>query len=310
VIAPVHPLVAALAVGSIAVTGAYVVAVLDGAIGSAVAGRGLEPGRAVTGPIRRTALLLLQHRAETERPDRQAWALAPALLAGLAALGVAAVPLGPRLAVADTSTGFVVFAVAVGYVLVAVYLHGWSANSTLPLIGGYRFIAQALSFQMPFLLALLATCLPAESLAVSEIVRAQESMWNVVRQPAGLPLFLIVGAAVSFWGPLNLPDAPDLAGGTSSEVSGAARLLWLGARGSMQVAVAAMGAASFLGGWWGPWLPGPVWMVLKTLALLALLVSSRHLLARVRIERFVVFAWALLIPLALVNVLVSGLFLL
>lgn len=302
--------VAVLTVGTAAVVGAYIVSVLDRLIGAAVAGGGLRPVRAATTPAREAAVLLIQHRADTERPDRQGWAVAPALLAGLAAVGIAVVPLGPHLAAADTSTGFVLFAVAVGYVIVAVYLHGWSANSTLPLIGGYRFIALALSYQIPFLLSMLATGLPAQSLAVSAIVRSQGSIWNVVRQPAGLPLFLVVGVGVSFWGPLNLPDAADLAGGTSSEVSGAARLLWLAARNAVQVAVAAMGAASFLGGWLGPWLPGPVWMVLKTLAILAVLVASRHLLARVRIERFVVFAWAVLIPLALANVIVSAVFLL
>jgi NADH-quinone oxidoreductase subunit H len=304
------PVIAIITVGAAALVGAYLVSALDALIGAAVAGRGLRPAAALAAPVRRAAVLLLQHRADTERPDWQAWALAPALLAGLAALGIAVVPLAPHLAAADTSTGFVLFAVAVGYVLVAVYLHGWSANSTLPLIGGYRFIAQALSYQIPFLLSMLATGLPAESLAVSDIVRSQESVWNVIRQPVGLPLFLVVGVGVSFWGPLDLPDAPDLAGGTSAEVSGVARLLWLAARNAVQVAVAAMGAASFLGGWWGPWLPGPVWMILKTLALLAVLVASRHLLARVRIQRFVVSAWAVLIPLALANALVSGLVLL
>jgi NADH-quinone oxidoreductase subunit H len=128
----------------------------------------------------------------------------------------------------------------------------------------------------------------------------------VVRQPLGLPLYLIVGVAVSFWGPLNLPDGTDLAEGTSIEDSGIGRLLWKVARAAMLVAVAAMGAAGFLGGWWGPILPGPIWVLVKTVGLLILLVASGHLLARVRIERFVTVAWALLIPLALLNVFASG----
>ena len=74
----------------------------------------------------------------------------------------------------------------------------------------------------------------------------------------------------------------------------------------MLFAIAAMGAAVFLGGWWGPLLPGPVWMALKTLCLLVVMVASRHLLARVRIEPFVVACWALFIPLAVVNIFVSG----
>lgn len=302
--------VAAAAVGLAAIVGVYVVAVVDRVVGALVAGGRMEWRATLAGPARSAALLVLQRSSRTEAPDAQAWALAPALLAGLAAAALAVVPLGADQVAADPDAGFVLFAAAIAFVMVAVYLHGWSANSLLPLHGGYRYIAQALSFQIPFLLAMLATALPAESLAVGEIVRAQEGLWNVVRQPAGLPLYLVVGVSVSFWGPMNLPDAADLGGGTSSESSGIQTLLWQVARYAMLVAVAAMGASAFLGGYWGPWLPGPVWVILKTLLLLLVLVASRHLLARVPIPRFVVVAWAVLIPLSLVNVFVSGVVLL
>lgn len=304
------PEVAVLIVGVTLGAGVYLVAVLDELLGTVVAGAPLRWRAALSAPSRSAALLLLQQRRTTERPDAPGWALAPALLAGLAAVALALVPLAPDLVVADPATGFVVFSAAIAFVMIAVFLHGWSPNSAFPLNGAYRYAAQALSFQIPFLLAMLATALPAESLSIVDIVAAQESTWNVVRQPLGLPLYLVVGVAVSFWGPLNLPDAADLAEGTSAEDSGTARLLWKGARAAMLVAVAAMGAAGFLGGWWGPWLPGPVWVVVKTLALLAVLVASGHLLARVRIERFVVVAWVVLIPLALVNIFVAGAFLL
>jgi NADH-quinone oxidoreductase subunit H len=207
---------------------------------------------------------------------------------------------------ADPATGFVVFSAAIALVMIAVYLHGWSPNSAFALHGAYRYGAQALSFQIPFLLAMLATALPAESLSIVDIVEAQEQVWNVVRQPAGLPLYLVVGVAVSFWGPLNLPDAADLAGGTSVEDSGLARLLWKVSRAAMLVSVAAMGAAVFLGGWWGPLLPGAAWVAIKAIALLIVLIASGHLLARVRMEQFVFVCWVLLIPIALLNVFVSG----
>ena len=297
---------AVLAVGGTLIVGVYVVAVLDVATRVVVSGAPIRSVELLVGPARRAALLLIQGRTRTERPDAALWAFAPSLLIGLAALGLSVVPLSPRLAASNPSTGFVVFAVAVGYVIVAVFLHGWSANSIMPLIGGYRFIAQALSFQIPFLLSMLATGLPAQSLAIDDIVRSQGSLWNVIRQPIGLPLYLVVGVGVSFWGALALPDGDDLAGGTSAEVSGPGLLLWRVARAAMLVAIAALGASSFLGGWLGPWLPGPVWVVLKTVVLLILLVGAGHLFARVRLERFVVVAWAVLIPLALANVLISG----
>jgi len=290
--------------------GVYLVAVLDRLLGCALAGTPIRWPAVLATPARNAALLLQQQRVTSERFDGPGWALAPALFAGLAAVALALVPLDADAVIADPATGFVVFSAAIAMVMIAVYLHGWSPNSAFALHGAYRYSAQALSFQIPFLLAMLATAIPAESLSIVDIVAAQESLWNVVRTPLGLPIYLVVGVGVSFWGPLNLPDSADLAEGTSLEDSGLARLLWQAARYGMLVAVAAMGAAGFLGGWWGPWLPGPVWVVLKTLVLLLALIAAGHLLARVRIESFVVFCWSILIPLALFNVFLSGAFLL
>ncbi|MGH2695748.1 MAG: complex I subunit 1 family protein [Actinomycetota bacterium] len=304
--ASASPAVAVVVVGALMAAGVYVVAVLDRLVASVVASRRPAWSAALAAPAAAAALLVMQRRRSTERPDAVGWALAPALLAGLAAVALAMVPFAPDLSVADPATGFVIFAAAIAFVMIAVFLHGWSPNSALPLLGAYRYGAQGLSLQMPFLLAMLATALPAESLAITDIVEAQRSLWNVVRQPLGLPLYAVVGVGVAFWGPLNLPDGADIAGGTTVESSGAALLAWEVARAGMLVAVAAMGAAVFLGGWWGPWLPGPVWMLVKTLMLVAVLVGTGHLLARVRIEPFVVVAWAVLIPSALVNVFVAG----
>lgn len=300
------PLPAVLLVGVVLIVGAYALAVLDAAVARLVAGTSLRIGTVAAAPIRASALLLITRRSSTERPDTQAWVLAPALLAAMAAAAVATVPLARGVAVADVADGIVLFGAAMAVVMVGVYLHGWSANSAFPLVGGYRFIALALSYEMPLALVLIAAALPAESLSVGAIVESQHDLWNVVRQPLGLPLYLVAGMGLAFWGPLNGADGADLAGGTAVEVSGPARLAWEAARRFVLVAVAVMGAAVFLGGWQGPVLPGPVWMALKTLSLLALVVWIGHRCARVRLERFVVVAWAVLIPLALVDVFVSG----
>ncbi len=300
------PGVAVASVAVVMAVGVYAVAVIDGIAGRLASGAGRIGVSVMLDPPRTVALLLMQRRHRTERADGPGWAIAPALLGGLAATALAVVPVARGTAVADPSTGFVVFATAIAFVMIAVFLHGWSPNSLFPLIGAYRYGAQALSLQIPFLLAMLATALPAESLAVMDIVEAQGDLWNVVRQPLGLPIYLVVGVGVSFWGPLNLPDGADLVGGTSAEDAGTDRLAWEFARAAMLFAVAAMGAAAFLGGWWGPLLPGPVWMALKTLCLLVVMVATRHLVARVRIEPFVVACWTMFIPLALVNIFVSG----
>lgn len=166
--------------------------------------------------------------------------------------------------------------------------------------------AQALSSMIPFALVLIGTALPAESLGVDAIVADQEGLWNVVRQPLGLPIYLATTIGVLFYGPLATPAGGDLAGGVELEASGAQLLAWRIAHHGVVVGACAVGALVFLGGWHGPLLPGPVWVALKTLALLAVLAASRHLLPRVRIGRYVVVAWVVLLPLALLDVFLTG----
>lgn len=301
------PIGAAVGIVALALAiGLYAAAVLDRMVAGWISREPLRLLPVLATPFRESAILLLQQRSSTERPDAAMWAFAPAFLVALAAAALAIVPLGPTLAI-EIESGIVYFGAAMAMVMVAVFLHGWSANSTFPLVGAYRFVAQALSYEMPLVLVLIAAALPAESLSIPEIVRSQETSWNVVRQPLGLPLYLIVSLGVWFSGALALPDGTDLAGGTVAEVSGTPLLLWRAAQAAVLVAVSAMGAAVFLGGWLGPWLPGPTWMTLKTLLLMLLLILAKHLTARIRLERFVVVSWTVLIPLALVDVFLSGL---
>ena len=296
----------AIAVVAVMVGGSYIAAVLDVVFTRLTMRVAVRPLAAAALPLRRAAQLALQRRTLTERPDAGTWALAPALLGALAAVGLAVVPLTGTLVPVEADTGIVVFAAAMALVVVAVYLQGWSPNSPLSLVAAYRFVAEGLSYEIPFAVVLIGAAIPARSLALVPIVTSQEHLWNVVRQPLGLPVYLITVLALGFWGPLALPEGEDVAGGTSLELSGVPRLLWRVAQLNVLVAVSAMGAAVFLGGWLGPWLPGSVWMALKTLFLLALLVSSRQFFARVRTESFVVVAWTVLTPLALVDVFLAG----
>ena len=304
--ATAHATAHVLEVFTLLLIGMYVTAVLDVILERAVAGCALRMREAAVRPLRGTALLLLQKRSTTERPDSENWAFAPALLGASAMTALSLVPFGENGALWDVSSGIVYFGAAMALVMVAVYLEGWASNSVFPLIGAYRFVAQALSYEMPLALVLIAAALPAESLAIGDIVRSQAHMWNVARQPLGLPLYLIAAVGLAFWGPLALPDANDLAGGTRAELSGIALLLWRGAHLSIVVAASAMGAAVFLGGWLGPWLPPAAWMTIKTVALILTILVTGHTFSRARLEWFVRVAWTILIPAALVDVFASG----
>lgn len=286
------------------VLGPYLLAVCDSAIAAGIERRAI--GNPWLAPLQHGAWLLLQPRNATERPDSLNWQLAPAAYLALAAAGLAVVPWSATLIPTDISTGLVLWGAVEALATVVIFLHGWSANALLPLIGAYRYVALGLSYILISMFVLIGVALPAESLQVSAVVDSQRELWNLIRQPLGLPLFLIVGLGVSFWGPLNLADSTDLAGGTEAEISGPSRLVWQWARRAMLVAFSAMAATAFLGGWLGPWLPGPLWLVLKTLAVMALLLWIGRSLARVSPERFVTLAWLLFLPLSFVDLVWAG----
>lgn len=271
-------------------------AALDSLAAAALAGRPLGPALAL--PFRAGAAHLARQRGMTERPDALNLALAPVLYFTLALTGMSVVPLAPGVVLADIPTGIVLWGACESLTVVAVFLHGWSSNSYLALIGAYRYAAIGLPVMLLSMFVLIAAALPAESLAVTEIVEAQRGLWFVALQPPGFLLFLALGLALTLRGPFDYADPFDLAGGTKLEVSGPARAAWEAARLAMLVAVATMASAAFLGGYWGPGAPGPHWLALKVAAVVALLILMDKLIARTPAPRMLSLLWTVLLPLS------------
>jgi len=303
--ATLHPLLAVVVGGLVLAGGAVVVGALDAVVGAAVAG---DPRPATAGvrAWRRVVLAWRRPGTVTERPDLVLWVVAPAAYVGVAALALAVLPLGDGIAIADVRTGIVVFGAVEVLAMVAVFLHGWAANSALALVGAYRFVAESLSFLLLSMFVLIAAALPAESMAFGEIVASQQGLWNVVRQPLGLPLFTVVALGTTFWGPLNLPDGADIATGTSLEVGGPAYIAWQVARRAMLAVYAIATSVVFLGGHLGPVLPGPVWLALKSVVVASGFVWLGHRVGRVPMDRFVRVAWTVLLPLSFLHLAVTG----
>ncbi|ORE97592.1 NADH-quinone oxidoreductase subunit H [Aurantimonas sp. 22II-16-19i] len=258
-------------------------------------------------PLAEAARLLKTQRIRTEAPDALLLWLAPALYLALAIVGLAVVPFGPGLVVIPSEVGIVVWGSCEALTIVAVFMFGWSANAPLPLIGAYRYVAVALPAMLLSMFVLIGAALPAQSLGFTEIVEAQRTVWNVLRQPAGLILFLMLGLAISLRGPFDYADPADLAGGTTADVSGPALLAWRIARLAMLVSVSAVTATAFLGGYLGPLLPGFVWLLLKTAVVLLILVAAGNLLARMPPARMMGLIWTALLPLSFLMLLSVGL---
>ncbi len=267
---------------------------------------GTGRGALLAGPLRNGAALLLRPVAPTEAPDRLNRLLAPGWYLALALVGLSVVPLAPGLVASDLSTGLVLWGACEALTVVVVFLHGWSPNAPFPLLGAYRYVAIALPAMLLSMFVLIGAALPAQSLSVGAVVEAQREVWNVVRQPLGLPLFMALGLALTLRGPFDYAGGAELAGGTSAEESGPALAAWRLARAAMLVAFSAMAATAFLGGYLGPVLPGPLWLLLKTLAVMAATVAAGRFFARMPPARMLTLLWVALLPLSFANLALVG----
>ncbi len=263
---------------------------------------GARAGAAVE-VLRSGTRLLTEQRRTTLAPDPLLWRLGTASVPVLALLSLAVVPIGGR-TLLSTSADLVWFNAMEAILWAAVWLVGWGPNAVHALTGGYRFLIQGLSYELPLMFALITVGLGAQSLRTADVVAAQDGLWFVVTMPVAFVVFLVSAAAFAFWGPFAAPAGPDIAGGVLSELSGVERLLLDLGRAVFLGASAAMAAALFLGGDAGPWLPGPLWELLKTVGVVVLLVVVGRRIPLIRPDRFVEVGWMVLIPATLLQALV------
>jgi len=270
---------------------------------------GTAPMTELATPAREAARLLVQRRRTIPGADTLLWRLVGGLVPVAAVLAALVIPLGPA-AVSDLSIGVVWFNAMEILMWAALWMLGWGANSVWGLVGGYRFLIQGLSYELPHMFALTAAALGAGSLRVSDIVAAQEQVWFAVLMPAAFAVYLVSALAMAFWGPFGTPVGRDLVGGAAAELSGTDRLVFRAGRYMFLAVVAAMAVPLFLGGDAGPLLPGWVWTLVKTAGVLAFLVWLGHRLPAVRMDRFAEVGWVVLIPVTLLQVLVVAVYVL
>jgi NADH-quinone oxidoreductase subunit H len=276
-------------------------AAFDGAVTARAEGRPWRQGAAV--PWAETARLYRQRRRTTVAADFLLWRIAVAGLLVTALLKVVVVPLGGW-TLADLPVGLVWFNAMDVLVWALVWLAGWGPNSAHSLVGGYRFLGQALSYELPLMFALTAPAVAAGSLRVTDVVAAQQGLWFAVWMPVAFLVFCAAVLGFAFWGPLGTPAGTDVAGGVLAETSGVDRWLLLAGRWALLAAGAAFGVALFLGGGAGPLLPTWLWVLVKTAALLAVLVLMRRRLPALRPDRIPATAWLVVLPLVLLQLLV------
>ena len=240
--------------------------------------------------------------------DRFVYLLAP-LLVFLPTLCVASlIPLAGTEAFANQPYGLLVIVALSGVTVLSIFMAGWSSNNKYAVLGGMRSVAQVIAYEIPVLLAALSVVMIAQTTNLRQIVEAQaHSHWYVLYQPVAALLFFIGITAETNRAPFDIPEAEsELVGGFHTEYSGMRFAMYFFAEYTNMLVLAALGATLFLGGWAGPWLPGPVWLLLKAYFVIFVMIWVRWTYPRLRFDQLMSFAWKLLIPVALVNLVLTA----
>ena len=260
--------------------------------------------------------------------DRRVFRLAPVVVLASTFLLYVVLPVGPDAVVEELDTG-VFYAMAVSSLSVlGILMAGWASANKYALLGGLRAAGQLIAYELPLILAVMGVVIQAETLNLSQIVRVQAAGeifgWGGLGQPfiltqfLGFLIFMIAAQAELTQTPFDMPVAEtELVGGFHIEYTGFRFLLFFMAEFGTAFAFSALASVMFLGGWWIPGFDvednvlnilGPGVMLAKILLIAFLIFWVRFTYPRLREDQLQKFAWKILIPLSLVNIVLTGIF--
>jgi NADH-quinone oxidoreductase subunit H len=240
--------------------------------------------------------------------DKVVFVIAPAIVMVSVFLSFVIVPFAPGIIVTDLNIGILFFLAMSSMGAYSIILGGWASNNKYSLLGAMRGAAQMISYEVFMGLALMGTVLLAGSFSLHDIVEAQKGMWYVVPQFVGFVIFFIAGIAETHRLPFDIPEAEsELVAGFHSEYSGMKFGMFFVGEYLGITLISSITVCLFFGGWLGPdFLPPLVWFVLKTFAFIALFILLRASLPRPRYDQLMEFGWKILLPLTLINLMVTA----
>jgi NADH-quinone oxidoreductase subunit H len=243
---------------------------------------------------------------------------APVLSAFTALLAFSVIPFGPGWHIWKWDVSGEVVNVPISLVLLfalsslGIYgfiVGGWASDSKFALLGSMRTCAQMVSYEVSLTFAVLGVVLMGQSLSLVDIVHKQhDTFWFFGPQFVGLMIFFVAGVAETNRPPFDLPEADtELVAGYHTEYSGMRFGLFQMGEYVNMITLSALAVTLFFGGWYGPWAPlGPLWFLLKLLAVIFLFLWLRATLPRLRYDQLMRFGWKVLLPVATINALVTA----
>lgn len=240
--------------------------------------------------------------------DKKVFVIAPAIVAITVLMSFVVIPFAPGFIVTDLNIGILFFLAMSSMGAYSIILGGWASNNKYALLGAMRGAAQMISYEVFMGLSLMGVVVLSESFSLHDIVEAQKGMWFVIPQFVGFITFFIAGIAETHRLPFDIPEAEsELIAGFHSEYSGMKFGLFFVGEYLGITLISALTVCLFFGGWLGPdFLPPAVWFVLKTFAFIAIFILLRASLPRPRYDQLMEFGWKILLPITLINVLVTA----
>lgn len=262
-------------------------------------------------PIADAIKLLGKEDIVPKNADKPVFRLAPIVAFAPTFVAFAVIPVTAALITVRLEIGVLFYIAMTSLAPIGAIMAGWGPNNKWNLLGGLRFAAQMLSYEIPLVLALLGPIMLAQSLDLITIVEKQSSYWlgfiprwYIFLQPLGFAVFFISFMAESGRVPFDIPDAEsELVQGWTTEYSGMKFVLLLLVEYVHLIGGSILTVILFLGGWHGPgFLPPLAWFTIKLMPVIFLMLLIRAVHFRTRIDQLLAIGWKFLLPLALINI--------
>ncbi|MGF7042523.1 NADH-quinone oxidoreductase subunit NuoH [Mucilaginibacter lappiensis] len=240
--------------------------------------------------------------------DKTIFVIAPTIIGATVLMGFVIIPYAPGLLIADLNIGLLFFLAMSSLGVYSIVLGGWASNNKYSLLGALRGASQMISYEVFMGLSLMGVVMLSGSFRLTDIVLAQKGCWFIITQPVAFVIFMIAGIAETHRLPFDIPEAEsELVAGFHSEYSGMKfGMFFIGEYLGITL-ISAMAVTLFFGGWLGPaFLPPLIWFSLKTFVFILFFILLRASLPRPRYDQLMEYGWKILLPIALLNLLITG----
>jgi NADH-quinone oxidoreductase subunit H len=234
--------------------------------------------------------------------------VAPAIVMGSALLSYAVIPFAPGIMISNINIGILFFFAMSSLGAYSIVLGGWSSNNKYSLLGAMRGASQMITYEVFMALSVMGIVMITGSFNLYDIVMAQENLWFIIPQLPAFFIFFIAGLAETHRLPFDIPEAEsELIAGFHSEYSGMKFGMFFVGEYVGITLISALIVVLFFGGWLGPaFLPPIVWFLIKLFFFIAVFILIRGALPRPRFDQLLSYGWKIILPLALLNLLITG----